>query len=97
VVASVIDELSRVLEVGSAGLLVPVDDSAALASGLIDVLSDDAIRERYVEGAAKAVRRYDWSVVARQILRVYETVAGAGAKVQVAGSAGRSEATGGVG
>jgi len=30
------------------------------------------------------VRRYDWSVVERQIMRVYETVAGAGAKVQVA-------------
>ena len=35
--------------------------------------------------AAEAVRRYDWSVVAGQILRVYETVAGAGAKVQVGG------------
>jgi len=35
-----------------------------------------------------AVRRYDWSVVARHIMRVYETVAGAGAKVQVAGTAG---------
>ncbi|HKH51191.1 MAG TPA: hypothetical protein VKA77_05255, partial [Mycobacterium sp.] len=37
----------------------------------------------------------DWSVVARQIMRVYETVAGAGAKVQVAGTAGRSAVTGG--
>jgi phosphatidyl-myo-inositol alpha-mannosyltransferase len=36
------------------------------------------------------VRRYDWSVVARQIMRVYETVAGSGAKVQVAGTAGIS-------
>jgi phosphatidylinositol alpha-mannosyltransferase len=63
---------------------VPVDDSAALASALIDVLSDDAVRERLVAGGLKAVRRYDWSVVAQQILRVYETVAGAGAKVQVA-------------
>jgi phosphatidylinositol alpha-mannosyltransferase len=34
--------------------------------------------------ATEAVRRYDWSVVAQDILRVYETVAGAGAKVQVA-------------
>ena len=39
---------------------------------------------RYVEAATEAVRRYDWSVVARQIMRVYETVAGAGVKVQVA-------------
>ena len=33
--------------------------------------------------AAEAVQRYDWSVVADQIIRVYETVAGAGVKVQV--------------
>ncbi|MCW2516711.1 MAG: GDP-mannose-dependent alpha-(1-2)-phosphatidylinositol mannosyltransferase [Mycobacterium sp.] len=102
VVASDLDAFRRVLEDGAAGRLVPVDDSAALASALIDVLSDDAVRERLVAGAAKAVRRYDWSVVALQILRVYETVAGAGAKVQVAGSAGSprergsSEATGGM-
>jgi phosphatidylinositol alpha-mannosyltransferase len=30
------------------------------------------------------VRRYDWSVVANQVMRVYETVAAAGSKVQVA-------------
>ena len=95
VVASDLDAFRRVLEDGAAGRLVPVDDAAALASALIEVLSDDAVRERLVAGAAKVVRRYDWSVVARQILRVYETVAGAGAKVQVAG-AGRSKATGGI-
>ena len=53
---------------------------------LIEVLEDDVARERYVEAATEAVRRYDWSVVAGQIMRVYETVAGAGAKVQVAGA-----------
>jgi phosphatidyl-myo-inositol alpha-mannosyltransferase len=42
------------------------------------------LRERYIDAATEAVRRYDWSVVARQIMRVYETVAGSGAKVQVA-------------
>ena len=87
VVASDLDAFRRVLEDGAAGRLVPVDDPAALASALIETLSDDAARERYVEAATKAVRRYDWSVVAGQILRVYETVAGAGAKVRVAGSA----------
>jgi phosphatidylinositol alpha-mannosyltransferase len=103
VVASDLDAFRRVLEDGAAGRLVPVDDSAALASALIEVLSDDAVRERYAAAAATAVRRYDWSVVARQIQRVYETVAGAGSKVRVAGSAGSprkrgsSEATRGSG
>jgi phosphatidylinositol alpha-mannosyltransferase len=91
-VASDLDAFRRVLEDGTAGRLVPVDDSAALASALIEVLGNDAERERHIDAAAKAVRRYDWAVVAHQILRVYETVAGAGAKVQVARPAGRSEA-----
>jgi phosphatidylinositol alpha-mannosyltransferase len=93
VVASDLDAFRRVLEDGAAGRLVPVDDAAALGDALVDVLSDDVARERFIAAAADAVQRYDWSVVARDILRVYETVAGAGAKVQVAGSAGRSEAT----
>jgi phosphatidyl-myo-inositol alpha-mannosyltransferase len=84
VVASDLDAFRRVLEDGTAGRLVPVDDADALATALIEVLSDDVARTRYVDAAAEAVQRYDWSVVARDILRVYETVAGAGAKVQVA-------------
>ena len=53
VVASDLDAFRRVLEDGAAGRLVPVDDSAALASALIEMLSNDVVRERYVEAAAK--------------------------------------------
>ena len=48
------------------------------------MLENHVARSRFVEAAAEAVRKYDWSVVAKQIMRVYETVAGAGAKVEVA-------------
>ncbi|MGN7778998.1 glycosyltransferase family 4 protein [Mycolicibacterium sp. 22603] len=92
VVASDLDAFHRVLEGGAAGRLVPVDDADALADGLIAVLSDDEARHDYVRAAAAAVRRYDWSVVAGEIMRVYETVGGSGNKVQVAGAAGRSTA-----
>ncbi|RZT14110.1 phosphatidylinositol alpha-mannosyltransferase [Mycobacterium sp. BK558] len=84
VVASDLDAFRRVLDDGRGGRLVAVDDPDALAAGLIDVLADDARRARYIECASDLVQRYDWSVVARQIMRVYETVAGAGVKVQVA-------------
>jgi phosphatidylinositol alpha-mannosyltransferase len=84
VVASDLDAFRRVLRDGAAGRLVTVDDSEALAAGLIEMLGDDDARQRYIDAAAEAVGRYDWSVVAAQIMRVYETVAGAGAKVQVA-------------
>ena len=88
VVASDLDAFRRVLVDGTAGRLVPVDDPEGLADGLIEVLENDVARERFIDAAADAVHRYDWSVVAGQIMRVYETVAGAGAKVQVAGTAG---------
>ncbi len=93
VVASDLDAFRRVLMDGTAGRLVPVDDPDALADGLIEVLENDAVRAGYIEAAAKAVQRYDWSVVAGQIMRVYETVAGAGTKVQVAGMTGNAVGT----
>ena len=80
VVASDLDAFRRVLVDGTAGRLVPIGDSDAL----VGVLDDDAVRQRYVDTAAEAVRRYDWPVVADQIMRVYETVTAAGAKVEVA-------------
>lgn len=83
VVASDLDAFRRVLRDGQAGRLVPVDDRAALAAALIEVLDDDALRASYVAAGREAVRRYDWSVVAGQIIRVYETVAGVGRKVSV--------------
>ena len=85
VVASDLDAFRRVLDDGRGGRLVSVDDPDDLAAGLIDVLSDDARRARYIECAAELVQRYDWSVVALQLMRVYETVAGSGVKVRVAG------------
>jgi phosphatidylinositol alpha-mannosyltransferase len=83
VVASNLDAFRRVLEDGTAGMLVPVEDPAALAQALITVLSDDELRARYVDAASAAVRQYDWHVVADDILMVYETVAGSGARVTV--------------
>jgi phosphatidyl-myo-inositol alpha-mannosyltransferase len=84
VVASDLHAFRQVLRDGEAGRLVKVDDSAALAEGLIAVLEDNALAKRYVKAGAKAVQRYDWPVVANQIMRVYDTVAVSGSKVQVA-------------
>ena len=85
VVASNLDAFRRVLDDGNAGRLVPVEDSAALAEALIAVLGDARLRARYVKAATAAVHRYDWSVVADEIMLVYETVAVAGSTVAVAG------------
>ncbi|MGV9719404.1 glycosyltransferase family 4 protein [Nocardia beijingensis] len=85
VVASELDAFRRVLRDGSAGMLVPVGDSAALAAALHTVLTDDERREALVRTATQVVGEYDWPVVAEQILRVYETVTVGDTRVRAAG------------
>ncbi|WP_433272957.1 glycosyltransferase family 4 protein [Actinosynnema sp. CS-041913] len=73
VVASDLDAFRRVLDDGKAGVLTPVGDSAALASALRGLLADPARRADYVDAARERVMTYDWSVVAGQVFRVYES------------------------
>lgn len=74
VLASDLDAFGRVLDGGELGVLFPVGDAAALATRLLALLDDPAGRARLREQAQVAVRRYDWSVVADEVLAVYETV-----------------------
>ncbi|MFE3293557.1 glycosyltransferase family 4 protein [Rhodococcus sp. NPDC059234] len=74
VVASELDAFRRVLRDGTAGMLVPVGDSDALAGALDALLSDPDRRRALIDTATEVVAEYDWPVVAEQILRVYETV-----------------------
>ncbi|WP_216897290.1 glycosyltransferase family 4 protein [Nocardia alni] len=85
VVASELDAFRRVLRDGAAGRLVPVDDSAALAVALSELLSTPALRDELVRAANQVVGEYDWPVVAEQILRVYETVTVGDARVRTVG------------
>lgn len=71
VVASNLDAFRRVLADGEAGWLAPVEDSDALAEALIAVLGYAQLRARYVKAGTAAVHRYDWSVVADEIMMVY--------------------------
>ncbi|GAA4405901.1 glycosyltransferase family 4 protein [Tsukamurella soli] len=83
VVASDLNAFERVLDGGASGVLVPVGDGAALGTAVAGLLSDDARRAELVASAAVNVRRFDWSVVAQQVIRVYETVAVPGVVVTV--------------
>jgi len=74
VLASDLGAFRRVLADGDLGALFGVGDPAALATELIALLGDPQRRAAYAARASAAVRRYDWGVVARQVLAVYETV-----------------------
>ncbi|MCP2340872.1 glycosyltransferase family 4 protein [Actinomadura rupiterrae] len=74
ILASDIEAFDRVLLGGRAGVLFPVGDAEALAASAAELLDDPARRKQLSAEARAAVRRYDWSAVARDVLRVYETV-----------------------
>jgi phosphatidyl-myo-inositol alpha-mannosyltransferase len=75
IVASDLDAFRRVLRGGRAGELFENGNPADLAAAVARMLDDPARRARLAAAASVAVRDYDWQVVARDVLRVYEAVA----------------------
>ena len=73
VVASDIDAFRRVLDGGRAGRLFPVGDADALATALETLLDSPPARAALTACAREVVARFDWPVVARQVLEVYAT------------------------
>jgi phosphatidyl-myo-inositol alpha-mannosyltransferase len=87
VVASDIDAFRRVLDDGKAGMLAAVNDEAALAEALRDMVTDPVRRAELADAATRRVAGFDWSIVAKQVLRVYETaIAATPGRVHEAGS-----------
>jgi phosphatidylinositol alpha-mannosyltransferase len=84
IVASDIDAFRQVLRGGSAGELFETGDPAALAETAARLLDDPARRAELSVAALAAVAGYDWEVVARDVVSVYETVVSGRATVEVA-------------
>ncbi|MDP9844786.1 glycosyltransferase family 4 protein [Streptosporangium lutulentum] len=75
ILASDIPAFRKVLGDGQAGALFETGDAASLAREAAALLDDPARRAKLSDEARHAVWKYDWSTVARDVLRVYETVA----------------------
>jgi phosphatidyl-myo-inositol alpha-mannosyltransferase len=74
IVASDLDAFRRVLRGGRAGELFTNGDPADLARAARLLLDDPERRAVLSAAAAAAVSGYDWSVVAKDVVNVYETV-----------------------
>jgi phosphatidylinositol alpha-mannosyltransferase len=85
VVASDLDAFRRVLEApdgAMAGVVATVGDPDSLAHACTTLLDAPARRDALRRTGSDLVRRYDWSVVTREIVRVYETaIAASGERV----------------
>jgi phosphatidylinositol alpha-mannosyltransferase len=85
IVASDLDAFRRVLEApdgAMAGLLATVGDAESLAHACGTLLANPARRDAVRRTGRGLVGRYDWSLIAREIVQVYETaVAASGGRV----------------
>jgi phosphatidylinositol alpha-mannosyltransferase len=84
IVASDLDAFATVLENGAAGVLVRRGAADELARALSGLLADPERRAALSDGGPRAAATYDWAVLARRILAVYETVVLPGGSVVTA-------------
>jgi glycosyltransferase-like protein len=74
-VVSDLPVLREILRDGRDCRMVPVDDPAALAAALAEVMGDSALRERLVAGGRTTAARFTWEAAAAAHERVYEEIA----------------------
>jgi phosphatidylinositol alpha-mannosyltransferase len=84
IAASDLDAFRRVLRGGRAGELFETGSAEGLAAAAGRLLDEPARRAELSAAAAAAVRDYDWPVVAKDVVRVYEAVVPAAGRVAVA-------------
>ncbi|MGB9751894.1 glycosyltransferase family 4 protein [Roseiflexus castenholzii] len=60
--------------VGSAALLVPADDVAALTQGMSRLLNDNALRAQLRQAGLEQARRFRWEASARQMIEHYHSL-----------------------
>jgi phosphatidyl-myo-inositol alpha-mannosyltransferase len=74
VLASDLPAFKRVLDDGNYGQLFNTNDSDQLASSLIELLKDKNRRELLTQAGIDRANQFDWTLIVRQILDVYESV-----------------------
>jgi phosphatidylinositol alpha-mannosyltransferase len=72
IVATDIFGYRSVVDQGQEGMLVEPENERALAEALIVLLRNPDLRHEMGERGRRKAARYDWSLVARQVLAVYE-------------------------
>ncbi|MER7435094.1 glycosyltransferase family 4 protein [Pseudonocardia alni] len=87
VLAADLESFRAVLDDGRTGALFPPGDDAALTAALTRLLDDGAARARLAAAGRDRARRYDWPVVASDVLRVYRAAIAAAPRPLVRGVA----------
>ena len=88
VLASDLPAFLRVLDGGAAGATFRNGDSSALAARLVQLLQDPVERGQVAAAGRRRADIFDWSVVAADVMAVYETVTEGAARVRPSSDAG---------
>jgi phosphatidylinositol alpha-mannosyltransferase len=74
IVASDIDGYRDVARDGMEALLVPPGDAAALVAAVRELLDDRKLAKSLGDGGSRRAHKFDWGVVSRAVLEIYEQV-----------------------
>jgi glycosyltransferase involved in cell wall biosynthesis len=74
VVASDLPVVSEMVQDGYNGVLVEPENPAALADGIVRVLTDLSLRARLVEGGRATLGRYSEEHIIREIEKLYASI-----------------------
>jgi glycosyltransferase involved in cell wall biosynthesis len=74
VVTTAAGGIPRIVDNGRTGLLVPIDQPAALADAVLRVLQEPGLGVRLASAARDEVQRYSWAAAERGWLEVYRSV-----------------------
>jgi glycosyltransferase involved in cell wall biosynthesis len=72
-IGSNVGGIPSVIEDGKNGKLVPPNDPAALSETIRELFTSDALLDRLGRNARSIAEKHDWSIVAEQTERVYES------------------------
>jgi len=74
VIASEVGGLAHLVQHGVTGFHVPSRDPEALAAAMLELLTNDELRERLGRQARAYAQQYDWSNIVQRMLNVYREV-----------------------
>ncbi len=74
VIASETGGLAFLVKNGETGFHVPAADPQALATQIKELMMDEVLRARIGKQAAQYAREFSWSIIADQILELYDSV-----------------------
>jgi len=75
IIVSDVGGLSEIVDHQWTGMKVPSDNSQALADSIIELLTNESLRNRIVSNAIDKLKHvYDWSIIADHTIKVYQNV-----------------------